>query len=154
MSRRRRLAVIALSLVAVAGMLTSDASAHGRYKHRSNSHRHGHPERVVVVRRPVVVYPQASFTYYRPAPAWCGDTSYMMVNGDPYWYHVGLGVFFGGVNVNVNVGNAPPSGFGYWDPYCDEWFDSAAAYSQHCGYCDHERVLQVVAVDHCSGPRW
>lgn len=149
------------SLIVVCGLLVSDASAHGRHQKKKAYHSHSHRSHPtkVVVRRPVVVHPRVSFAHYRPAacpaPTWCRDASYVVYDGDPYWHHVGLGVYFGGVNLNVDVNSAPPSGCGYWDPYCEEWFDDARAYSSHCGRYDHAPTLQIVQYDdECSDGRW
>jgi hypothetical protein len=136
--------------VALSVLLASDASAHGRkWKGRG----HGHRDRVVrVVER--TCRPNVTWAVYRPAPSWCSDSRYVVWDGDPYWYHVGVGMYFGGVDVNVDIGNAPPRGYGYWDPYCDAWYDDARAYSTHCKRHDHRPALQVVRVDGCGHDRY
>ncbi len=127
--------------VVLVGLVASDASAGGR-KWRGRGHRHSDTV-VRVIERPVY-RPRVSFSYFRPAPTWCRDTSYIVYDGNPYWYHVGLGAYFGGVNVALNVGNAPPRGYGYWDPECGEWVSNVRAYSTHCKRHHHRPALQVI----------
>ncbi len=38
----------------------------------------------------------------------------------------------------------------YWDPYCDEWFVSLSACSEHCRYEGHPRLVRVF--DGYDGP--
>jgi hypothetical protein len=152
--RRASTAVAAAACaVVLVGLVASDAAADGRkWKGRGHRHHRDRSDNVVrVVERPI--YPRFSFVYGRPAPTWCRDASYVVFDGDPYWYHVGLGAFFSGVDVNVDIGNAPPRGYGYWDPECGEWFGDVRAYSTHCKRHGHRPMLQVAVIhdDHSNG---
>jgi hypothetical protein len=124
--------------------LVSDAAA-GNRKWKGRGHRHHDRGAVCVVERPAY-RPVVSVSYRRPSPTWCGDSAYVVYDGNPYWYHAGLGAYFGGVDVHVNIGNAPPRGYGYWDPECGEWFEDVRSYSTHCKRHEHRPTLQVVRV--------
>lgn len=128
--------------VAFLGLSVADAAAGPKKKGRGHR-KHDRVAVVHVIERPAP-RPYFSWRFARPAPSWCSDASYVVLDGNPYWYHVGLGVFVGGVDVNVDIGNTPPRGYGYWDPQCNEWFDDVRAYSTHCKRHDHRAALRVV----------
>ena len=139
---------VAASLVVFGGVLASEASAHGWARGRT-----------VVVARPrahvtyvVHRYRPASWVFARPAPVWCSDGRYVEFEGSPYWYNVGLGIFFGGADVNVSLGNAPPRGYGYWDPCDHAWVTNLRAYQLECKRFDRPPTLQVVRVE--TRPGW
>ena len=75
------------------------------------------------------------------------DDVHIVHAGRPYWYNVGLGAYFGGVNVNLQLGNYAPDGYGYWDPYCHTYFDSVHSFTSHCKRQTHRPALEVVRLD-------
>ena len=157
MLRRRWISNLALavaaSLVVYGGLFVSDASAHGRARARAV---HPHPRAHVtyVVRRPVVFRPGV-WAFRSPAPFWCRDGRYVEFEGNPYWFNVGFGVYFGGVDVNVELGNVPPAGFGYWDPCVGRWVGDLRAYAMECKRYGRVPALRIVRVDgRHAGWRW
>jgi hypothetical protein len=156
MLRHRRISNLALavaaSLVVFGGLLVSDASAHGRARVRT-VHSHSRAHVTYVVRRPVVFHPGV-WAFRDPAPLWCRDGRYVEYDGSPYWYHVGLGMYFGGVDVNVDLGNAPPRGYGYWDPCRSVWVSDLRAYSFECRRLHRVPALRVVRLEGRPGWRW
>lgn len=117
-------AVVALALATP--MLASPADAHGGH---GRKHRHKHIERVVVNPRPHHV------VYVAPRVA-----------SGPSFSQLVLAGVIGGVHVAARFGDAPYSGYGYWDPYCDMRFGSLRAYRHHCDSHDHPYRLRVFAV--------
>jgi hypothetical protein len=148
---RRTLQALALTACAIAlvGLSADGAAADGRKgghrgKHKQyEKHRgHGHssaPRTVVRYEAPRVVA--------RYVPYGCSADRYVVHHDDPYYYNVNLGAFFGGVHVNVALGNTAPRGYGYWDPYCEQWFESVSVYSAHCDHHHHRPALSVVQVN-------
>ena len=59
-------------------------------------------------------------------------------------------MYFGGLAVEFNLGDLPPAGYVYYDPYCDEFFWSVSEYRQHLFWADHPAVLRLVADPACA----
>ena len=57
--------------------------------------------------------------HYRP---WYRDARRIYIHDDPFYFHVGLGLYIGGIAIQFELGNQPPYGYVYYDPYCDEVF--------------------------------
>jgi hypothetical protein len=72
----------------------------------------------------------------------------------PFYYHSGFNVFFGSDNFAFEVGNFPPVGYGYYDPYCGDSFVSVSAYRRHLHRHHHPALIRVVVVDddYACGP--
>ena len=124
---------------------------HPRYRGDAR-HGYSHQPRVIVkprlIIRPQVVYRYAPVRHrYLPYPVWCAPTSRVHFHDEePFFFNASLGVFLSGAQFWIQVGNAPPPGYCYYDPYCHETFYSVAEYRGHCGH-HHEPLLQVVALE-------
>ncbi len=149
-----RQALVGLGIVVlVSGLAAAEAMADGRKgKGRHGRHGHGRPERVVVrVVEPAVPW-SAGFSWGAERAGACPDTHVCAPAGEPY-YHAGLGVFVDGVQFGLELGNAPPRGYRYRDPYRDVWIDDVRAYSTWCKRNDVRPMIHVVRFgDRC--PRW
>lgn len=98
-----------------------------RHQHRS----------IAVCRIPAPV----RVVHYRP---WYSGVRTVVVDRDPFYFNAGLGLYFGGVNLNIELGNAPPMGYAYFDPYCGEEFYSVVDYQRHLRFHHHTAALRVV----------
>jgi len=131
----------ALGAFALTGLVPGDAAADppGHRHKRGKGHKHKHCREQVAVR------------YVPVQPQWCPSSAHVVYEGDPYWYHVGVGAYFGGAQLNVEFGDRAPEGYGYWDPYCGRSFESVPVYTDHCARHRHEPALRVVPVDYRYG---
>lgn len=121
--------------LALTGLVPESAAA-DPHCYKSKGHGHGRHRAPVAVR------------HVRPVPPqWCPTSSYLVYGGDPYWYRFELGAFFGGTRLNISFGEHAPEGFGYWDPYCDEWFESVEVYTTHCAHHRHRPALEIVHLE-------
>jgi hypothetical protein len=96
----------------------------------------------MVVRRyhPRPVYVRVVRPWYVAAPR-------VYVRSSPFYFHAGLNVYLGGVNLGFAFTNAVPAGYAYYDPYCGREFYSVAEYHSHLGYHPHTPVLEVIRVE-------
>ena len=93
--------------------------------------------------------------YHRPAYRWrsCAPLPWYYsarrtwYDGRPYYFHAGLGVYFGGVALRIELGNRAPAGYAYYDPTCGETFYSVREYRRHRRHHNHRPVLLAVQVD-------
>jgi len=76
---------------------------------------------------------------------WWEGAPRVYVQGSPYFFHAGLGVYLGGLGLSIQIGNAAPAGYGYLDPYCGLRFDSLEVCRTHAGAHGHDPVVEVVA---------
>ncbi len=152
--RRSASRVVAFGLVvALSGLLASEAAADGRKgKGRHGHHERGRPERVVVrVVEPAVQW-SAGFSWGAEPACGCGG-GYACAPGAEAYYHAGLGVLVDGVRFDLELGNAPPRGYGYLDPHRGVWIEDVRAYSTWCKRNDVRPMIHVVRFgDRCS--RW
>ena len=65
----------------------------------------------------------------------------------PFWFHDGFHVFFGGDAFWLDVGNVPPPGYRYRDPYCQRTFGTIWDYQIHLGRHHHAALIDVVVAD-------
>ena len=129
------------------GPLASDAEANRR--HKSGRGHNSHHRQTVVVRESC--YPQqvvvrrhaAPVRYVRP---WYNDAPRVVVASSPYYFHAGLNLYLGGVNLNFAFTDPAPYGYAYMDPYCGDYFYSVSEYRQHLCHVGHESALRVVFV--------
>jgi hypothetical protein len=63
---------------------------------------------------------------------------------DDFYFHAGLNVYLGGLAFHLDLGDAPPYGYVYYDPYCDEEFWSVEAYHRHLRRHRHPVLLRVI----------
>lgn len=105
-------------------------------EHRRHAvvHRHRYP----AVRR---VHAPVRIVHYRP---WYSGVRTVVVDRDPFYFHAGFDLYFGGVNLNIELGDVPPPGYAYFDPYCGEEFYSIVAYRRHLHLYPHTAALRVV----------
>jgi hypothetical protein len=121
-------------------------------RHRTvrNHRRHAvvrHHRRTAVVyrhRRPAVWRVHAPVRVVYRRPAWCDGARTVLVDRDPFYFHAGLGLYFGGLNLNLELGDYAPMGYAYFDPYCGEEFYSIVAYRRHLHRHQHTAALRVV----------
>ncbi len=141
-SSARQLTIAAVLAVLVATTFATDASADNRRgRDRKWRARHAPKRHVeVICPAPRVVYRPAP-RYYHPAPRrvyWASR---------PYYEDIRLGVFLPRFWLGVQVGNLPPPGYVFYDPYCHRTFSTLAGFRSHrCGH-DHGYVLDIVAAD-------
>src|SRR5262245_30368129 len=150
-SVRRLTVATALALLVGAGLATSASADSGngkawgrRGKEKQESRRH-----VEVVR------PAPRVEVYRPAPRgihrvmpryWApAPRRVVYVTHRPFYVSPRLGVFVPQAWINVEIGNLPPRGYVFYDPYCRRTFASIAAYRAYNRGCDHDLVLDIVA---------
>jgi hypothetical protein len=55
--------------------------------------------------------------------------------------------FLGGLFLGATLAHAAPAGFTYYDPYCDERFDSLEGYRAHLYRHHHPRIVRVITLD-------
>lgn len=55
--------------------------------------------------------------------------------------------FLGGLFLGATIANAAPSGYTYYDPYCEERFSSLQIYHSHFRHHRHPQVVRVIEVD-------
>jgi len=141
------------------------ADRDGRSRSRKPKYREHRVERVYkekhVYRKPqvrkhsrhsVVIRPQLVRRYepvqrrYMPFPVWCEQPRVAYYDDRPFFFHASLGVFVSGGSIFVDVGNAPPAGYGYYDPYCRTSFRTVVDYRRHCHGQRHGPLVQVISI--------
>jgi len=81
-----------------------------------------------------------------PAPnPWWEGAPRVYVHGNPFFFNAGLGVYLGGLGLMFLVGDLPPAGYCYVDPYCGTRFDSLDCYRAHARFQGHDAVVDLVA---------
>ena len=78
---------------------------------------------------------------------WYNGARRIYVHDDPFYFHAGLDLFLGGLALRLELGDMPPMGFVYYDPYCDMEFWSIAEYRHHLRYHHHPHALTVIAIE-------
>ncbi len=114
-----------------------------------NPDRDRHDNRVVVRHRSVVRHRDLRACpppRYLARP-WYGQSRRIYVHDDPFYFHAGLGIYLGGLALRLELGDVPPLGFVYYDPYCDERFWSVEDYRFHLRYHHHPQALTVIVLD-------
>jgi len=81
---------------------------------------------------------------YRP---WYEGAHRVYVQGDPFFFHAGFGVYLGGLALSIEIGDTAPAGCGFYDPYCGTTFAVLDGYADHCRQGRHDPVLSMVVVD-------
>jgi|GEM_PF-4381042 len=90
------------------------AAAGPRHSHRVyRSHRHGRRE---ALHRHPWVRRRARF---------------IEVYDEPYYFHAGLGLYLGGLALEFTIGDRPPEGYLFYDPYCDRVFATLGLYRRY-----------------------
>ena len=136
--------LVGAALMMVTAPIISTAEAHKRSKRvkvvkRHHVPRHHQRWQPVLRHHPRPVY----LRHHRP---WYTDTRHIYVDDSPFYFHAGLNVFFGGVGLHIDLGNTPPAGYGYYDPYCSLGFQTVHAYQRHLSRHRHRGALQVVRI--------
>jgi hypothetical protein len=117
-------------------------------RHRSVDIRYRrHGDGRVIVRRVPTYYVPAPVHYVRP---WYRNASRFYVDRSPFYFHAGLGIYLGGVFLNLELTDAAPAGYVYVDPYCDLEFWTVPAYRQHLHRHHHRPALRLVQVEYCG----
>jgi hypothetical protein len=111
-----------------------------RHRRADTDRYYGNDRRVVRHRAPVRVY---SRPWYRTAPLFYVDRS-------PFYFHAGLGIYLGGVLLNLELTDAAPAGYVYVDPFCDVEFWTIEAYRLHLHRHHHRPALRLVEVGYCG----
>ena len=152
----------------------------GRQDHRSIRRDHRAAPRVVTRRAhreaPRVVYrehrrPAPRVVYrdhHRPAPrivyrdtrhvhsypVWASaPVATCRYDGSDFFFHAGFDMFFDGGAFSINVGNYPPAGYFYVDPYCDASFYCIDDYRYHLAHYHHRPLVRLVAIEEAP-PCW
>ena len=100
---------------------------HYRSHHRPVTVRHHRPYRVRV-------------RHHRP---WYVGTRRVYVHDSPFYFHAGLNVYLGGLQLGLRFTNSVPVGYVYVDPYCDLEFYSVDRYHRHLRRYPHRPTLWV-----------
>jgi hypothetical protein len=129
--------------LALAALTPMDADARGK---RWKKHRRYEPRRVMVV-QPRPVYERYYYSC-EPAPI---HRSIIRYEGDQFHWSAAVGFYVPDMWLNVGIGNAPPRGMVYYDPYCDRSFASLRLYRGHLERGRHPEVLSFRAVAYGSG---
>ena len=72
---------------------------------------------------------------------WHRGASCVYVGTQPFYFHAGFGIHFGGLALEFALGPYPPAGFAYYDPYCGVAFWSLDGYYEHVEWCGHPAML-------------
>jgi hypothetical protein len=88
----------------------------------------------------VSYYPYA---YYYPF-WWPAPYSIHYYDNDPFYFHSGFNIFFGGDAFYINIGNIPPPGYLYFDPYCSVPFANVGLYHEHIDHHHHPALIRVM----------
>src|SRR5262245_52830595 len=159
-SVRRLTVATALALLVGAGLATSASADSGngkawgrRGKDKQESRRHVEvvrPAPRVDVYRPaprVEVYRPAPRVIHRAAPRYWGPAPrrVVYVTHRPFYVSPRLGVYVPRAWINVEIGNLPPRGYVFYDPYYRRTFATIAGYRAYNRGCDHDLVLDIVA---------
>ena len=136
--RPGRAALAGLTILLATFSLASQADA-GPRRYRPHPARpvvvvHRDAPRYCWVPRPVIPAPRP--VVVAPGPRWVAPP-HIYVDRNPYYYRANIGLFIAGVAVDVVLGNQPPAGCAYYDPYCRLRFSSAARYGSHCRHHRH-----------------
>jgi len=121
-------------------------------RHDRNIGRHdrnvGRHDRHTTYVRPVPRYVRHDRQVYHHYPVW-SPRPYRVhyYDENPFYFHSGFNVFFGGDAFSVNIGSFPPPGYAYFDPYCDVTFVSVTAFRRHIHRHHHPALIRVIAVD-------
>jgi len=106
---------------------------------------------VRVHRRAVVYHRRAPLVCRVPAPVrvihhrpWYYGVRTVVVDRDPFYFHAGFGLYFGGLSLDLDLGDCPPMGYAYFDPYCGEEFYSIVDYHRHLRFHRHTAALRVI----------
>jgi len=110
--------------------------------------RRGHARIVVNHRRPHYL-PRV---IYRPRPVhvrpWFYGAQRIYVDDSPFYFNAGLGIYVGGLALNIQIGDVPPVGYVFYDPFCGETFWSVADYQAHLRFRPHPAVLSLIRVEY------
>jgi hypothetical protein len=68
----------------------------------------------------------------------------------PFYLHAGLGIHLGGLALGFEIGELPPPGYVFYDPYCDRTFASLRAYRHYLHRYGGYATLTLVPVE----PSW
>jgi hypothetical protein len=90
-------------------------------------------------RAPVVVH------RYYPAP-WWAHAPRVYYNNQPFYYSANFGVYVGGVALNFALGNVPPAGYLYYDPYTGVANDTLYGYADYAHQMGHPACVTLVPV--------
>jgi len=74
-------------------------------------------------------------------------------DGSDFFFHAGFDMFFDGGAFSINVGNYPPAGYFYVDPYCDASFYCIDDYRYHLAHYHHRPLVRLVAIEEAP-PCW
>lgn len=162
----RAVAILALGTIAV-GSLATPALADSRRRERVRvdrrariEHRHvdrhtWHPHypRSYAVERNWVAPRYTVPRYFEPP-----RTRVITWRHRPYQWHVNLGVYIPEFWFGVAIGDLPPAGYVYYDPYCDLQFGTLVMYREHVRVHRHPVLVDLVLVDRGYGagygPGW
>jgi hypothetical protein len=110
------------------------------------------PRRRVYVRPRLIRRFEPIRRHYVLFPAWSRDARAVYWNDRPYFFHASMGVFVSGGSIFVSIGNVPPAGYAYFDPYCGRVFRTIADYRRHCAFEHHPPLVRLIATGrHDSG---
>ena len=102
---------------------------------------------VVRYRRPIY-RPVPVPVRYRACDPWYAYAPQASLYGVDSYFHAGLGIYFGGLALSIELGDYAPAGYAYVDPVCggERWY-SVREYRRHAKRHGHQPVLIAEAVD-------
>ena len=143
-TKRFAITSLAIGVIVASSLSASDAEAGNRHGKKMKRHQHNEScEKQRTSCRPHTVYYGKTECAVTP---WYLGARRVVIRDDPFYYNAALGIYLGGVAVNLNLSNAAPDGYVYYDPVCDERFFSIRGYKRHLRTHDHVRGLTVMRV--------
>lgn len=88
--------------------------------------------------------PEPRYSRAVPCDPWWAGAPVVYVERSPYYFNAGLGVYVGGVELNLNLGDCAPPGYAYYDPYCRTYMSTVAGYHEHLHRHHHPVTLALV----------
>ena len=111
---------------------------HKQHKQHHYEHHYRSHHRPVTVRH--YNNHRARVRHHRP---WHAGARRIYVHDSPFYFHAGLNVYLGGVQLGLNFTNTAPTGYVYVDPFCDLEFYSVDSYHRHLRRYPHHSTLWV-----------
>ena len=119
-------------------------------RHRFTVRRH-HPGRYVIRRHaPRVVFRPRVLINVGGHRPWYHDARRIYVDDDAFYFNASLGLYLGGLALNVQIGDVAPYGYVYYDPFCGETFWTLTSYRSHLWGYPHPHALTLIPLDDCT----
>lgn len=141
--------ILGVAFLLSAGPLADAAEAHRRHRAPKVVYRQQHVRhhKAKIVYRDCAPRPARVYRYVEPVRCyqpWYDAAPHVVVASSPYYFHAGLNVYLGGVNLNFDFHDPAPQDYVYLDPYCEMQFATVGDYHRHLRRHDHAAALEVV----------